>query len=76
MSRWTPCKRPDFIQRLRKLGFDGPYAGTRHQFLVYGKHRLAIPSNAEYSVPQLHMMVREVEEIMGREVTIGEWQEL
>ena len=23
MSRWTPCKRRDFIHRLRKLGFDG-----------------------------------------------------
>jgi hypothetical protein len=22
MSRWVPCKRRDFIQRLRKLGFD------------------------------------------------------
>ena len=24
MSRWTPCKRRDFIRRLRALGFDGP----------------------------------------------------
>jgi hypothetical protein len=27
MSRWTPCKRRDFIRRLRDLGFDGPLAG-------------------------------------------------
>lgn len=34
MSRWVPCKRRDFIQRLRKLGFEGPFSGTRHQFII------------------------------------------
>ena len=53
MSQWLPCKRRVFMQRLRKLGFDGPYSGTRHQFMVYEGHRMSVPSNAEYSVPQL-----------------------
>lgn len=52
MSRWTPCKRREFIRRLRQLGFDGPFSGTRHQFMVYRQYHLAIPSNAEYSVDQ------------------------
>jgi hypothetical protein len=73
MSRWVPCKRRDFIRRLRKLGFDGPYSGTRHQFMVYEQHRMAIPSNAEYSVPQLRMMIREVGEILGRKIPVDEW---
>ena len=60
MNRWTPCKRREFIRRLRLLGFDGPFSGTRHQFLVYEDNRLAIPSNDEYSVPQLRVMLREV----------------
>ncbi len=55
------------------MGFDGPFSGTRHQFMVYGQHRLAIPSNAEYPIPQLLMMIREVEEIIGREITVEEW---
>jgi hypothetical protein len=76
MSRWSPCKRRDFIRRLRKLGFDGPYSGTRHQFMIYEQHRLAIPSNAEYSVPQLRMMIREVEAIIDREITVNEWNRL
>ena len=42
MSRWTPCKRRDFIRRRRALGFDGPLAGTRHSFMIYHSHRLAI----------------------------------
>ena len=76
MSRWTPSKRGDFIRRLRNLGFDGPFSGTRHQFMVHEEHRLAIPSNAEYSVPQLRLLLREVAEIIGRDVTLEEWNGL
>jgi hypothetical protein len=76
MSQWMPCKRREFIRRLRELGFDGPYSGTRHQFMVYGQQRLAIPSNEEYSVPQLRMMIREVEQIMGCEITVDDWNKL
>jgi hypothetical protein len=76
VSRWTPCKRSDFIRKLRRLGFDGPFTGTRHQFMVCLQHRMAIPSNAEYSVPQLRMMVREVENVLGRDVSAEEWANL
>jgi hypothetical protein len=76
MSRWTPCKRRDFIRRLRALGFDGPLAGTRHSFMIYLTHRLAIPSNAEYSVDKVRMMVTEVEAILGRPLTAAEWNDL
>ena len=76
MSQWTPCKRRDFIQRLRKLGFAGPYSGARHQFMILGQHRLAIPSNAEFSVPQLRMMLREVQQIVGRDINSDEWNDL
>ena len=76
MSRWVPCKRRDFIRRLRAIGFDGPFSGTRHQFMVYGQHRLAIPSNTEFSVPQLRMMLQEIAEIIGREIAADEWNSL
>lgn len=73
MRRWSPCKRGDFIRRLRKLGFDGPFAGTRHHFMVYEEHRLAVPSNREYSVPQLKMMLQETEAIIDRKIALDEW---
>jgi len=76
MSRWQPCKRREFIKRLRKLGFEGPYAGTRHQFMTYKEYRLTIPSNTEYSVPQLHMMINEIEGILGRIIALDEWNNL
>ena len=76
MSQWRPCKRREFIRRLKKLGFDGPLSGTRHQFMVYQQQHLAIPSNPEYSVPQLRIMLREMTEIVGREVSADEWNSL
>lgn len=32
MSRWTPCKRTEFIRRLRKVGFD---PRCRHPLRVF-----------------------------------------
>jgi len=44
--------------------------------MIYGFHRLSIPSNAEYSVPQLRMMLNEVEAIAGYSVSADEWNRL
>ncbi len=76
MSQWNPCKLRIFIKRLRALGFDGPFSGARHQFMNYNNNRLAIPSNSEYSVPQLKFMIREIEALLGRTITSAEWSKL
>lgn len=76
MSRWTPCKRRDFVKKLQQLGFDGPFSGSRHQFMVFDDNRLTIPSNDEYSVPQLRMMIREIEEIIARRISLDRWVNL
>jgi hypothetical protein len=44
--------------------------------MTYGDHRLAIPSNDEYSVPQLRFMLQEVEVILGHSVSADEWMKL
>ncbi len=54
MSRWIPCKRREFIRRLRVLGFDGPFSGAR----------------------QLRMMLRETAIILGRDISLAEWERL
>lgn len=64
MSQWRPCKR------------NGLYSGAKHQFMVYENHRLTIPSNREYSAPQLRMMIREVKRIINREIPMDEWESL
>ena len=76
MSRWSPCKRSDFIRRLHRLGFQGPFTGGKHHFLVLRQARLAIPSNEEYSVPQLKMMIREVGLLLGRTISQQDWNSL
>lgn len=76
MAAWRPLKRREFTRKLRALGFDGPYSGTRHQFLVLGQHRQTIPSNSEYSIPQVRMLLRQVETILGRTVSLEEWDSL
>jgi len=44
--------------------------------MVFGNYRLSIPSNAEYSVPQLRKMIREVESILSRTLASAEWNRL
>ena len=51
MAGWRPLKRREFMRRLRALGFDGPFSGTRHQFMVSGQHRQTVSTNSEYSMP-------------------------
>lgn len=71
-----PCKRREFIRRIRQLGFDGPFSGAKHQFMIYDQCRLVIPSNTDYSIPQIRMMIHEIEEIIGREIVVTEWNSL
>jgi len=44
MPSFGPVKRKDFIKYLQQAGFDGPYAGGKHQFMVKGDITLAIPN--------------------------------
>ena len=76
MAAWRPLKRRDFIRKLRALNFDGPFSGTRHQFMILGQHRQTIPSNSEFSVPQVRMLVRQVESILDRPISLEEWDSL
>jgi predicted RNA binding protein YcfA (HicA-like mRNA interferase family) len=44
MPPFDPIKRKDLIHYLRQLGFEGPYVGGKHQYMVKGEIRLAIPN--------------------------------
>jgi predicted RNA binding protein YcfA (HicA-like mRNA interferase family) len=44
MSPLGPIPRQDLIRRLREMGFDGPYSGGKHSFMVKGEVRLTIPN--------------------------------
>jgi len=40
----NPVNRRELIQRLRKLGFKGPFSGGRHSFMMRGQLKLRIPN--------------------------------
>lgn len=44
MTKLVPIKRNDFIKKLKKLGFEGPYSGGKHQFMIRGDTRLTLPN--------------------------------
>lgn len=44
MPRFGPVKRKDLISYLKRLGFDGPYSGGKHQFMVKGDLTLRVPN--------------------------------
>ncbi len=39
-----PIKRKELIRYLNQLGFEGPFAGGKHQYMVKGELRLALPN--------------------------------
>lgn len=44
MPSLGPIKRKDLIRFLKQLGFEGPFSGKRHQFMLKGTIRLPIPT--------------------------------
>jgi hypothetical protein len=50
-------KRRDFIKKLKKFGFEPPEPGGRHFYMRYKTYTLTLPSNKEYSVPQVKMLL-------------------
>jgi len=44
MPAFGPISRKNLIRGLRKAGFDGPYSGGKHQFMIKGNLTLTIPN--------------------------------
>ncbi len=44
MPPFGPIKRQELIYFLRQLGFSGPYAGGKHQFMIKADLRVRIPN--------------------------------
>ena len=76
MAKWAPCKRRDFVRKLKKLGFESPEPGGQHFYMRRGTFTLALPGNADYSVPQIKMLLRELEQGTRRKISLKEWSDL
>ena len=61
------------MKKLRRFGFSPPEPGGRHFYMRYGAYTLTIPNNPEYPVAQLKMLIEEIERILGRKISLMEW---
>jgi len=44
MPPFGPISRRDLVRALKDLGFDGPYSGGKHQFMVRGEITVRVPN--------------------------------
>ncbi|MFZ5453658.1 MAG: type II toxin-antitoxin system HicA family toxin [Thermodesulfobacteriota bacterium] len=42
MPQFGPVSRKDLIRYLRHCGFEGPYSGGRHQFMIKGNITISV----------------------------------
>ena len=72
MPRFGPITRTEFMRCLHQLGFRGPYAGGKHQFMVKEHLRIRIPNPHRGDIGQnlLRAMLRE------GSISMAEWENL
>ena len=65
-----PLKRKEFIKRLRILGFEGPFSGGKHQFMIKGSLKLRIPNPHQGDIS-----VSLIKEILKQaDISLEEWE--
>ncbi len=72
MPQLRSIKRNDLISYLRQLGFNGPYAGGKHQFIIKDKLRLTLPNphQSEIGVNLLNKILKQAG------ISKVEWEDL
>lgn len=63
MPKLAPIKRIDLIKKLKEFGFNGPYIGGKHQFMIKGELRLTLPNphKQEIGVDLLRRILKQAE---------------
>ena len=72
MPRFGPVKRRDLVIHLRQLGFQGPYSGGKHQFMIREAFRVRIPNPHREDIGR--MLLGEILQEAG--IAQSEWEEL
>lgn len=44
MPPFGPIKRKDLVRHLKQAGFEGPYSGGKHQFMVNDEITIRVPN--------------------------------
>lgn len=72
MPHFCPIKRRELVACLRRLGYSGPYAGGRHEFMLRGNVSVTIP-NPHGSDIGPNLLAKELRQAG---VTRDEWEKL
>ena len=69
MAELSPVSWTELVRRLRRLGFEGPYRGGKHPYMIKGSLVLTIPNphRREIGVALLARILKRAE------VTREEW---
>ena len=61
MGQLAPISHKELVSKLRRLGFEGPYAGGKHPIMVRGQLRLVIPDvhPGDIGIPLLTRILRQ-----------------
>ena len=72
MPPLAPVSRRRLIQNLHRLGFEGPYSGGSHQFMIKDELRLTIPNphTGDINAALLARILRQAK------ISRQEWDEL
>lgn len=63
-NRLVPVSRKELIKRLGKLGFNGPFVGSGHEYMIRGFVRVKLPNphhGQDISVDLLARILRDAE---------------
>ena len=71
-----PDRHGDFIKKLKKLGFGSLEPGGHHFYMRYGTYTLTLPSNKEYSIQQVKMLLNEIQHGIREKIPLEEWEKL
>ena len=63
MAELGPVAWQDLIKRLNRLGFDGPYHGGKHPYMIKGNLVLTVPNphRKEIGVPLLSKILKQAQ---------------
>ena len=57
-----PIKRRLLVKKLNRFGFEGPFSGGKHEYMVKSGHRIFIPNphKGEIGVVLLKLIIKEL----------------
>jgi predicted RNA binding protein YcfA (HicA-like mRNA interferase family) len=72
MPVFGPIKRKDLIRCLKALGFEGPYSGGKHQYMLKDELRLTIPNPHKSDISKA-LLAKILEQ---GDVDLTDWEQL